>query len=131
MRIILADHHTEPRWALKTLLDELPEFDLVGEAVDSQGLLMLAKEHTADLVVADAELPGDSIEELIDSLHALEPRPMVIITSGEFESGRMLLRAGADAFVSKADEPDWLLEKLHQYAKQINRKEEANRNNKS
>jgi DNA-binding NarL/FixJ family response regulator len=42
--------------------------------------------------------------------------------SSDFETSRSVLKAGADAFVSKGDEPDWLLEKLHQYAKQINMK---------
>ena len=31
MRIILADNHEQPRWALKTLFDEQPEFELIGD----------------------------------------------------------------------------------------------------
>jgi two-component system response regulator FimZ (fimbrial Z protein)/two-component system response regulator EvgA len=108
--------------ALKTLIEEQPEFDLIGEAMDAQSLLFLAGDHTADLVLLDRELPGSSIKELIASLHALLPRPIVIVMSSDFETSRSVLKAGADAFVSKGDEPDWLLEKLHQYAKQINMK---------
>lgn len=120
MRIILADHHAQPRWALKTLLEEQPEFELIGEAVDAQGLLMLAEQHPADLVLLDKGLPGLYIEDLIAKLRALQPRPIIIVMSSEFEYSRVLLNAGADAFVSKGDEPDWLLEKLHRYAKKIN-----------
>ena len=119
MRIILADSHTQPCLALKIMLAERPEFDLVGEADDAQGLLMLAKTHNADLVLMDRELPGISIWDLIASLHALEPRPIVMVMSSEIEYSRVLLKAGADAFVSKG-EPDWLLEKLHRYAEQVN-----------
>ena len=43
MRIILADHHAQPCWALKMLLDEQPEFEIIGEAVDGEGLLVLAE----------------------------------------------------------------------------------------
>ena len=127
MRIILADHHAEPRWALKTLLEEQPEFDLVAEAVNAEGLLMLAEKHTPDLVLLDSKLPGIYIEDLIAKLHALVPRPIVIVMSCESESSRVLLRAGADAFVSKGDEPYWLIRMLLKYAKPINMKEDANR----
>ena len=128
MRIILADHHAEPRWALKTLLEEQPEFDLVAEAVNAEGLLMLAEKHTPDLVLLDSKLPGISIVDLIARLHVLAPRPIVVVMSCNFETSRVLLKAGADAFVSKGDEPDWLLEKLRQYAVQVKMKEDANRN---
>ena len=125
MRIIVADHHEQPRLALKALLEEQPEFDLIGEAMDGQGLLMLAEKHISDLILLDGELPELSIEELITQLHALDPRPVVIAMSSMFENSRMLLKAGADAYVSKVDEPDWLLGKLHKYAKQIRMRTET------
>jgi DNA-binding NarL/FixJ family response regulator len=123
MRIILADQHVQPRSALKTLLEQQPEFDLIGEAVDAEGLLLLAKKHLADLVLLDSELPGVYIEDLIASLHALEPPPIVIVMSSESENSRKMLKAGADAFVSKGDEPEWLLETLQKFENQINKNE--------
>ena len=123
MRIILADQHVQPRSALKRLLEEQPEFDLIGEAVDAQGLLLLAKKHLADLVLLDSELPGVYIEDLIASLHALEPPPIVIVMSSESENSRKMLKAGADVFVSKGDEPEWLLETLQKFENQINKNE--------
>ena len=119
MRILLADHHVHPRWALENLIEEQPEFDLVGEAQDAQGLLILAEKHTPDLVLIDRELPGIPIEDLIDRLHALRPKPIVVVMSSESQFSRVILKAGADAFVSKGDEPIWLLEKLQKYAKQF------------
>ena len=115
MRIILADHHAQPCWALKTLLNEQPEFEIIGEAVDAEGLLALAEKHLPDLVLVDGELPGLYIEDLISRLHAIEPQPIVIVMSSESENSRKLLKAGADAFVSKGDEPDWLLETLQKF----------------
>ena len=119
MRMIIADQHPKVLWALRTVLEEESEFDLLGEAVDAEELLKLATEHTADLVLVDRELPGRPIEDLIASLHALDPRPFVIVMSGEFEYSRTLLKSGADAFVSKEDQPDWLLDTLHSYAQRI------------
>lgn len=115
MRIILADNHVQPCWALKTLLNEQPEFKIIGEAVDADGLLVLAGKHLPDLVLVDSELPGLYIEDLITKLHDLEPPPIVVVMSSESENSRKLLKAGADAFVSKGDEPDWLLETLQKF----------------
>jgi DNA-binding NarL/FixJ family response regulator len=123
MRIILADQHVQPRLALKTLLEEQPEFDLIGEAQDAQGLLLLAKKHLADLVLLDSELPGIYIEDLIARLHALAPPPIVIVMSSESENSRKMLKAGADVFVSKGDEPEWLLETLQKFENRINKNE--------
>jgi two-component system, NarL family, nitrate/nitrite response regulator NarP len=119
MRIILADHHADPRWALKMLLEEHPEFDMVGEAMDSPGLLVLAQRNSADLILVDIELPGMHINDLIARLHALKPRPIIMVMSSKPDDNRPLLNAGADAFVCKTDRPDWLLDKLFQYAEQV------------
>ena len=94
MRIILADHHTQVLWALKTTLQEEPGIDLIW-------------------------LPGMLIGDQIATLHALKPKPIVIIMSSKSEDSRMALSAGADAFVSKADQPEWLLNTLRKYAKQV------------
>ena len=130
MRIILADHHAQPRLALQVLLDEQPEFDLIGEAVNAQDLLLLAHALPADLIIVDRQLPGMDCETLIAGLHALAPRPIVIVMSSESGYSRSILKVGADAFVSKSDEPDWLLDRLEKYAKQVNQLEDANRKTK-
>ena len=119
MRIILADNHEQPRWALKTLLDEQPEFELIGDVENAQSLLVLAEKELPDLVLVDNELLGVDIEDLITNLHGLEPKPTVVVMSSDFEDSRKLLKAGADAFVSKSDQADWLLEILYKYKNQI------------
>ena len=124
MRILLADHHAQSLWALKTILNEQPEFDLVGVVEDGQSLLMLAEKETADLILMDRTLPGIPIENLIANLHSLNPRPLVIVMSSESEYSRMVLKAGADAFVSKGDEPSWLMETLLNYEKRYRKEDE-------
>jgi two-component system capsular synthesis response regulator RcsB len=122
MRILLADHHPQALWALKTILQEKPKFEIAGEATNADDLLALAVSQTADLVLVDWELPDRSIEELITDLHACSPRPIVIVMGSKPEYGRMLLNAGADAFISKSDEPEWLLEALQKYERRSKKK---------
>jgi DNA-binding NarL/FixJ family response regulator len=120
MRIILADHHSQALWALKVLIDEELEMKLVGEALDSDGLLILAENNTADLILVDSELPGLYIEDLITTLHAFIPRPMVVVMGSDSENSRMLLKAGADSFVSKTDQTSWLIQHIHKYTNRAN-----------
>jgi DNA-binding NarL/FixJ family response regulator len=122
MRIILADHHPQALWALKTMLQERSEFEITGEAIDSDSLITLAEASPPDLALIDRDLPGRSIEDLIADLHALMPTPIVVVMSSETEYGSMLLKAGADAFVSKGDRPEWLLESLEKFEKRSKNK---------
>jgi DNA-binding NarL/FixJ family response regulator len=118
MRILVADHHVETLWALKTRLAEEPDMSVVGEATEAETLMMLAKEQPVDLVLIDGELPGLPIDALIKKLHSLVPRPKVIVMGSNPEFGRKYLKAGADAFVSKGDQPEWLFETLHRWSSQ-------------
>jgi DNA-binding NarL/FixJ family response regulator len=125
MRIILADHHPQALWALKTTLQENTKFEITGEATNAEDLLALAAENPPDMALIDRELPGRSIEELITDLHACKPKPTVVVMSSKPEYGRMLLKAGADAFVSKGDEPEWLLEALQKFERRTRKKIDA------
>jgi len=115
MRILLADHHAPPLWALKTVLLEEPGFEVVGEAVDGESLLDLTEKHHPDLILTDRSLPGKPLENLIASLHRIIPKLVVIVMSSDPGDGRLALKAGADAFVSKGEQPDWLLDSLRKY----------------
>ncbi len=115
MRVLLADHHETARWAIRTLLQEVTGFEIVGEATDGASALKLAKEQRAELVLVDGELPDIYIADLIADLHALERRPMVIVMSSYPGYSGMLLKAGADAFISKGNQPALMLETLRRY----------------
>jgi DNA-binding NarL/FixJ family response regulator len=115
MRILLADHHPQALWALKTMLSEKPGFCVTGEATDADTLLALALLNPPDLVLVDCDLPGISISDTIAKLHACIPRPIVVVMGSKPDIGTLLLKAGADAFVSKSDQPDWLLETLQKF----------------
>ena len=115
MRVIVADHHAQSLLALKTMLQEQSGFDLIGEAQNADELLQMAASAAVDIVVVDMGLPGSSISDLLANLHSLEKRPFVIVMDSHSEYSRMALSAGADAFISKGDGPEWLLEYLHRY----------------
>jgi len=123
VRILLADHHANALWGLKTLIQEEPGLEVVGEAVDGESLNNLCAGLHPDLILIDKDLPGSPIDILMAALHRLIPRPIVIVMSSDPEYSRMMLKAGADAFVSKGDQPDWLLQILRNYKKRTQKTE--------
>jgi DNA-binding NarL/FixJ family response regulator len=99
------------------LIQEEPGFEVVGEAIEGESLMNLGEKLRPDLILVDGDLPGVPVGDLIGALHRIKSHPIVIMVSSDPGQGRMLLKAGADAFVSKGDQPDWLLESLHKYAR--------------
>jgi two-component system, NarL family, nitrate/nitrite response regulator NarL len=123
MRILLADHYADASQTIKAMLLDQPGFEVVGEAEDEQSLRASANENHPDLVLINCEFPSASIADLINALHSLIPKPMVIVMSNKPDQNRKLLQAGADALVTKENKPDWLIQSLHLYATSYQRQE--------
>ena len=109
MRILLADDQKKVRSALRLLLEEQPDLEILGEAMDTTGLLDWVKAAHPDLVLLDWELPGLPAVALLPLLHFHQPGLRVIALSGRPEARRAALEAGVNAFVSKGDPPERLL----------------------
>ena len=109
MRVLLADDQSKVRSALRLLLEQEPELDVVGKATDADELVAQVGTVCPDIVLLDWELPGLPRHDVLSVLHARCPRLKVIALSGRPEARQAALDAGADAFVSKGDPPEQLL----------------------
>lgn len=126
MQVLLADDQPQVRSALRLVLEHEPEMQVVGEATTAEALLTQAQAIHPDLILLDWELPGQAMSSLLPTLRKGFPYLSVIALSGQFEARQKALEAGADAFVSKGDPPERLLEILHEIrngGKTIMRKE--------
>jgi two-component system response regulator DesR len=117
MRVLVADSDPRVCKALNMLLKFEPELAIVGESTDAESLLTQAQELKPDLVLLDWELPGSSITAVLQSLRQSETPCQIIILSRRPESEQAALTVGADAFVSKTDPADSLLQTLHRLLK--------------
>ena len=109
MQVVLADDQAKVRSALRLLLEHQPDVKILGEAVDTTGLLDWVKAACPDLVLLDWELPGLPAATLLPLIHDICPGLRVIALSARPESRQAALDDGADAFVCKGDPPERLL----------------------
>jgi DNA-binding NarL/FixJ family response regulator len=109
MRILLADDQARVRFALRVLLAQQPDIEVVGEASCADDLAALLMATRPDLALLDWELPGLAEDGGLPALRKLYPRLAITVLSSRPGARRAAQAAGADAFVSKGDPPERLL----------------------
>lgn len=78
-RIVIADHSAAVREALRWLLDNERDFDVVGEATNSAETVTRAIELAPDLVIVDIDLPNVGGYTIARMLKQLPDPPLVIL----------------------------------------------------
>jgi DNA-binding NarL/FixJ family response regulator len=111
MRVLIADDSAVVVERLVTLLSELPEVDIVGEAQTSGDATERIQQLQPDVVILDIQLPGGSGIGVLETVKKNQPAPIVIMfTNFPYPQYReKCLRAGADFFFDKSTEFDQLI----------------------
>lgn len=110
IRCVIADDHEMLRYGVRRLLEDAPDFDVVGEAGDAAGALRLVLQHRPDLVLLDISMPGMSSFEagrLIEE-HCKQTRIVYLTMHEDQEYVQQALRSGASGYLLK-DTPGPLL----------------------
>jgi DNA-binding NarL/FixJ family response regulator len=112
IKIILAEDHNIVRNGIRSLLEKEKDFEVTGEAVNGKEVLaLLEKEITADIVLADMNMPELSGIELIANLKQLVPSCKVIVLSA-LDHEKYVVQAfqtGANGYLLKSVSPDELI----------------------
>jgi DNA-binding NarL/FixJ family response regulator len=113
MRVLLVDDHVWLRSALRFLLEQEPNLQIVGEEGSLATLLGAVQQLHPDLVLLDWEMTGLKSalarKQLLAEVRAAAPRVYIIALCGGETTHRQRPLNGADAFVSKAEPPEHLL----------------------
>ena len=109
-RILLADDHESLRSALRLLLETRLGLEVITEARDMEHVLAQVEEARPDIILLDWELPGRPTRERLPLLRMLVPGIRVIAVSVRPEAEAEARAEGADAFISKAEAPERILE---------------------
>lgn len=112
MQILLADDQPKVRLGLRLLLEQEEWTSVVGEAAEAESLLAQVEATQPDLILLDWSLQGSGRPDLLPALRDCCPGLAVVVLSGQPDAEQEALDAGADAFVSKADPPELLLEAI-------------------
>jgi two-component system, NarL family, response regulator NreC len=116
IRCVIADDHEMLRYGVRRLLEDAPDFVVVGEAGDAAEALRLALEHRPDLVLLDITMPGMSSFEagrLIEE-HSSSTRIIYLTMHEDQEYVRQALRSGASGYLLKDTPAPQLLRALRQ-----------------
>lgn len=103
MRVLIADDHPLLREGLRTLLNDKPDIEVIGEAGDGLEALELVSELQPDVVLMDISMPNCSGIEATRQLNLDHPNVhVVILTVHEDESLlHEALQAGASGYALK------------------------------
>jgi DNA-binding NarL/FixJ family response regulator len=112
IRLLIADDQPLVRAGLKTILDAQPDIEVVGEAVDGQEAITLARRLRPDVGLFDIRMPGvDGIEATRQLAGSAVADPLAIIVITTFDLDEYVyaaLRAGARGFLLKDAGPELL-----------------------
>ncbi|MGH8209857.1 MAG: LytR/AlgR family response regulator transcription factor [Steroidobacteraceae bacterium] len=81
LKVLIVDDEAPARERLKSLLVEIPDTEVVGEAANGQRSLMLTHELAPDVVLLDVRMPAMDGIEVARHLNTLAEPPAVIFTT--------------------------------------------------
>ena len=102
-RILIAGNDDSFRKSLRLFITQLPQLELIGEAVHGFEALDLVRERQPDLVLLDLYMPGIDGWQAAPLIHEFHPATRVIITANDDSDDvrNTCLTQGADGFISE------------------------------
>lgn len=118
-RILIVDDHEVVRLGLRSLLEQQPHMEVVGEAETAGEAVLLAQRLHPDVVLLDIRLPGQSGVEACREIKEGAPGARVLILTSYTDTQILTdaIIAGADGYVLKQVGSDDLLTAVEQVAR--------------
>lgn len=113
--ILLVEDHKLMLQGLRSLLEEQPDFKIVGEAEDGAEGIQLAKQLKPDVVILDVMLPSMSGIDVAKEISSMNLGCHIIAMSAYSNRHFVLeiLKAGAAAYLLKQDALESLIQAIH------------------
>jgi DNA-binding NarL/FixJ family response regulator len=114
-RILLADDHALFRQGIRRIIEEVPEFEVIGETGDGLELLKMLNHAVPDMVVLDIAMPGLRGLEAAKEIRTLNPEIEILILTmhREMDYVRHAIKAGAKGFLLKEDADTELISSIN------------------
>lgn len=115
IRVLLADDHPIVRSGLAALLQDHPDIEVIGEAVDGEMALDMTRQLTPDVVIMDVTMPRmnglDATRLIVRELP--DVRVIGLSIHGHEQMADSMRRAGAVAYLHKGGPPEALIAAIH------------------
>lgn len=113
--ILIADDHEVVRNGIRSYLETLSDFHVVGEAASGEEAIELVSELIPDIVLMDLIMPGLDGIETTRRIKQVSPRTQVVVLTSYHEDAHIFpaLKAGAISYILKDMKMDKLVEALH------------------
>jgi DNA-binding NarL/FixJ family response regulator len=108
--ILIVDDHEVVRNGIRSYLETIKDFDVVGEADSGEAAIKMVSELIPDIVLLDLIMPGMDGVETTRQIKKVTPRTQVVVLTSYHEDVHIFpaLKAGAISYILK----DMKMEKL-------------------
>jgi NarL family two-component system response regulator LiaR len=113
--ILIADDHEVVRNGIRSYLETIPDFQVVGESASGEETLSMVAELIPDIVLLDLIMPGMDGIETTRRVKQVSPRSQVVVLTSYHEDVHIFpaLKAGAISYILKDMKMEKLVEVLH------------------
>ncbi len=110
-KILIADDHAVVRRGLRQIINDEPDFEVVGEATNGQEALEMIEKNNCDVLVLDITMPGKNGLLVLQEAKAKRPHLPVLILSmhPEDQFAMRALKLGASGYLTKESAPEELV----------------------
>ena len=112
--VIIIDDHPLVRRGIANSIQEIPGFNIVGEAGDADGAFDLLSRGGVDITILDISLPGEDGMEVLKKIQKKYPNVKILMLTMHPEELFALraFRMGASGYLAKAQAPQELAKAL-------------------
>jgi DNA-binding NarL/FixJ family response regulator len=117
IRVLIVDDHPVFRFGLHSLIDSIPEMEVVGEATSGEAAIEEAAILHPDIILMDINMPGLNGIEATQKILAVQPEiGILVITMFDDDSVFDAMQAGARGYLLKGADPDETIRAIHSVA---------------
>src|SRR5215213_2442887 len=100
-KVMIADDHAVVRRGLRQIINDEPDFEVVGEAESGQEVLQMLEQNICDVIVLDITMPDKNGLVVLQEAKAMQPQLPVLILSmhPEDQFAMRALKLGASGYL--------------------------------
>ena len=114
MKILLADDHSMIRQGIRILLKEAYPSSEILEVNNATSLQEAINDPTLDIVITDLQMPGPLVIDVIKKIRSEGNKlPVIVLTMSAIQQSAVrVIKAGANAYITKDNAPDELIKAI-------------------